>query len=57
MGIKYAKKYAPKYYNPNWSQYDPSRMAWEKQNGKYGINNSSQKKTNTSPSSQNATHK
>lgn len=34
MPIKYARKYSPRYYNPNWSQYSSKRMAWEKHNKK-----------------------
>lgn len=29
MPIKYPSKYQPKYYNPNWSQYQHEKISWD----------------------------
>ena len=49
MGIKYAGRYSPRYYNPNWGPYSRKRLTWEAHNKKKRIVGS--KPSNTSSSS------
>lgn len=32
MPIKYPRKYSPRYYNPNWSQYSVDKISWDYHN-------------------------
>ena len=58
MPIKYAKKYVPKYYNPNWGINSSKKMAWEQKYGsKYGININPQTKQITPSPQKNANTK
>ena len=34
MVIKYAGRYSPKYYNPNWSPHSSKRVSWNAHNNK-----------------------
>ena len=47
MGIKYPKRYPPKYYNPNWSPYSSKKISWDAHRKK-SSNVSSQTKSNIS---------
>ena len=47
MGIKYPKRYPPKYYNPNWSAYSSKKISWDAHRKK-SSNVSSQTKSNIS---------
>ena len=29
MPIKYAGRYSPKYYNPNWGPYSHKKLTWD----------------------------
>lgn len=44
-------KYAPKYYNPNWSQYSKKRERWEKAHPKPKSTSFSTNTTSTTTSS------